>query len=326
MNKEQLPLVSIVTPSYNKGAFIEETIMSVRKQGYPHIEHIVVDGGSTDITLEILRKHADGLVWISEPDKGQSDAINKGWKMSKGEILAYLNADDTYLPNAVETAVKFLVQNRELHMIYGDCNIIDERGQTVARYPASEFNLVDLIVGVNMVPQPTVFFARRVLDDVGYLDPTLHLAMDYDFWVRMALKCRIRYIPKVLANFRVCAGSKSVERSPEFADDMLHTLDKLFSTPALPNEIQALRRRAYGNVHLGRAVHYRSSGQLRESRKHLMEALRVDPRFFLTHSWPWFYLATSFLGASVNNMIFKWARWLTGQNKCRNSMNTGNPA
>jgi glycosyltransferase involved in cell wall biosynthesis len=307
---QKLPLVSIVTPSFNKGRFIEETILNVKNQTYSRIEHIVIDGGSTDGTLDILRKYSDSIIWISEPDKGQSDAINKGWRMARGEILAYLNADDTYMTRAVETAVDFLFQNPDVDMVYGDCNIIDERGQTVSKYPATEFDLLALICGVNMVSQPTVFFQRRVLEKVGYLDTALHLTMDYDFWIRTALKCKIKYIPKLLANFRMCAGSKTMERSPEFTYDILYTLRKLFSRTALPREIKALRRGAYGGFLLAAAVQDRSMGQLREARKHLMAAFMVDPRFFLTNLWPWFYLATSFLGVSVNRMVFKWARSL----------------
>jgi glycosyltransferase involved in cell wall biosynthesis len=307
------PLVSIVTPSYNKGRFIEETILSVKNQTYPHIEHIVMDGGSTDGTLDILKKYSNNLIWISEPDKGQADAINKGWKMAKGEILAYLNADDTYMPWAVETAIKFLEQNPDLDMVYGDCNIIDEQGTVIDRYPSTEFDLIKLVSSQNMIPQPTVFFRRRVLDNVGYLDTNLHLAMDYDFWIRIALKSRIRYIPKVLANFRLCAGTKTVEQSPKWTDDLLYTLDKLFSTPALPKEIQALKRKAYSNVHLWGAIQYHSLGQMRESRKHLVKAMMVYPQFFFSKPWPSFYLATSFLGSSGAKIILKWARRLTNK-------------
>src|SRR4030042_1306962 len=122
MNDED-PLVPIVPPSLNKGRFIEETILSIKNQTYPRIEHIVIDGGSTDETLDILKKYSNSLIWISEPDKGQSDAINKGWRMAKGDILGWLNADDTYMPWAVETAVRFFAENPDVGMVYGRCNI-----------------------------------------------------------------------------------------------------------------------------------------------------------------------------------------------------------
>ena len=125
--KEELPLVSVVTPSYNKGAFIEETILSVKNQTYPRIEHIIIDGGSTDNTIDVIKKYEGtyNMHWVSEPDNGQSDAVNKGWRMARGEILGWLNSDDTYMPWAVETAVKFLTGHPNVSVVYGNCNIIN---------------------------------------------------------------------------------------------------------------------------------------------------------------------------------------------------------
>ena len=141
---QELHLVSIVTPSLNQGRFIEETILSIKNQSYPNIEHIIVDGGSTDNTLDIIKKY-DGtynMRWLSEPDEGQSDAINKGWKMSKGEIIAYLNSDDTYMPRAVETAVKFLTEHPDISMVYGGFNYIDEHGEVIRQSTAGEYHSV----------------------------------------------------------------------------------------------------------------------------------------------------------------------------------------
>jgi glycosyltransferase involved in cell wall biosynthesis len=303
-------LVSIVTPSYNKGAFIEETILSIKSQTYTHVEHIVIDGGSTDGTLDILRKYGDSLTWISEPDKGQSDAINKGWGMARGEILAYLNADDAYVPWAVETAVDFLCQNPDVDMVYGDLDLIDEHANIIGQYRGAKFELVDLVCGRNMIPQPTVFFRRKVLDNVGYLDTNLHLAMDYDFWIRIGLKSRTGYIPKLLASFRLCAGTKTVEQSSKWTDDLLYILDKLFSNSALPKEIKDLKRKAYGNVHISGALKNHSLGQMRESREHFIKALIVYPPCILGNPWPSFYLAATFLSPHATKVIFRWARRL----------------
>ena len=164
--KEELPLVSIVTPSYNKGRFIEETILSIKNQTYPQIEHIIIDGGSTDNTIDIIKKHEGtyNMQWISEPDKGQSDAINKGWRMAKGEIIAYLNADDTYMPWAVEMAVKHLTKHPDISMVYGDCNIINDHGEVIGQEAAGEFDLKDILWRESMVPQQAVFLRREVLD------------------------------------------------------------------------------------------------------------------------------------------------------------------
>ncbi len=136
------PLVSIITPSFNQGHFIEETIQSVLDQDYPNIEYLVIDGGSTDNTVEILRKYEGRLKWISEPDGGQSHAINKGFRMARGEIVAWLNSDDTLLPGAITKAAGHLAANRETMMVYGEGYLMDHHSQITGRFPATEpFNL-----------------------------------------------------------------------------------------------------------------------------------------------------------------------------------------
>lgn len=271
-------MVSIVTPSYNKGSFIEETILSVKNQTYPHIEHIVVDGGSTDETLDILRKYSDSLIWISEPDEGQSDAINKGWRMSRGEIVAYLNADDTYMPWAVQTAVEFLAENPDVAMVYGDCNIIDEHGQVIGQYPTKEFALRQILCGFCIVPQPSVFLRRAVLDKVGYVNTDLYAAMDLDLWIRIGLKFKIRYVPRVLASFRRYPGTKSVSEIPRFSEERFAILDKIFSNLELPKEIRSLRNRAYSYAHCEMGVGYYMQRQMKKARLHLIRSIMLSPR------------------------------------------------
>ena len=282
MNRE-LPLVSVVTPSYNKSSFIEETILSVRNQTYPHIQHIVVDGGSTDDTLDILRRYDDGLIWISEPDEGQSDAINKGWRMAEGEILAYLNADDTYMPSAVQTAVEYLAVNPDVGMVYADADFINEHGEVTRHYQVGEFDLSRILCSYDdlfLVPQPTVFFRKEVLDRVGYLDKNLHLTMDLDFWIRISLKFRIGHIPQILATMRFYPEAKSVSQYYRVVDDCLRVLDKLFRDPELPNEMRECKRQAYGAIHLRGGLGFYYVGQIGKARKHLIKALALYPAQF----------------------------------------------
>ncbi|WP_418791098.1 glycosyltransferase family 2 protein [Phosphitispora sp. TUW77] len=204
------PLVSIITPSYNQGRFIEDTINSVLSQEYPNFEYIVVDGGSTDDTLSILEKYSTRLRWISESDKGQSDAINKGFKMAKGEIVAWLNSDDTYELGAIEKAVSYMTANPKVALVYGHAGIIDEYGKWVRQFEATEpFNLWRLIHVWDYIMQPTTFFRKKALQEVGYLREDLNWCMDWDLWIRLGRKYAVGFIPEVLANNREYEETKT---------------------------------------------------------------------------------------------------------------------
>ncbi len=205
------PLVSIVTPSYNQAHFIEETIQSVLGQDYPLIEYIIVDGGSTDGSAEIIQRYADRLGWwVSERDQGQTDAINKGFARAKGEILAWINSDDTYLPQAVSQAVAALQAHPLASMVYGDANLIDEHGAVLGKFPARQTDYRRLRQGYVHIPQQAAFFRADLWRKVGPLDPTFYFAMDYDLWVRLAGQAPLVYTPQLWANFRLHQTGKSV--------------------------------------------------------------------------------------------------------------------
>lgn len=205
------PLVSIVTPSFNQAAFLEETIQSVLSQDYPRLEYLIVDGGSTDGSLEILQRYADRLAWwVSEPDRGQTDAINKGFARARGEVLAWLNSDDTYLPHAVSQAVAALERNPDVGLVYGDANLIDEESQIIGKFPARQTDYRRLRQGFVHIPQQTAFFRADLWTQVGPLDASFFFAMDYDLWVRLARISRLVYLPETWANFRLHSSGKSV--------------------------------------------------------------------------------------------------------------------
>ncbi len=206
------PLVSIVTPSFNMGGFIEETIQSVLSQDYPHIEYIVVDGGSTDGTLDILRRSASRLRYVSEPDRGQTDAINKGFRLSRGSIFGFLCADDTYLPGAVSTAVRHLLANPGLAGIYGEGYLVAENGANLGRYPTRDFD-PDLLKTECFICQPAAFLRREAFVDAGMMDVDLHCGLDYDLWIRLAKRRHtLLKVDQYLATSRMHRGAKTLRQ------------------------------------------------------------------------------------------------------------------
>jgi glycosyltransferase involved in cell wall biosynthesis len=209
---KNFPLVSIVTPSYNQARFLSDTLESVFNQTYSNIEYIVIDGGSSDGSVALLETYSDRFAyWVSEPDKGQTDAINKGFSMAKGEILAWLNSDDTYQPEAVASAVALMQQNPGYGLVYGEANFIDEHGQVIGRFPAAQTNYERLRRGYVHIPQQAAFWRADLWRKVGPLDDRLYFAMDYDLWLRLANISQVKHFSgQVWANFRLHGDSKTI--------------------------------------------------------------------------------------------------------------------
>lgn len=209
------PRISIITPSFNQGEFIERTIDSVLGQEYPDLEYIVVDGGSTDGTVDVLKKYGGKLRWVSEKDSGQSDAINKGISMSTGEIVAYLNSDDVYEKGALAKVAEYFSSHPETMWVTGKCRIIDINGKEkrtsitgyknffLARYS------YNILLITNFISQPATFLRRRLFDEFGLFDVNQHRVMDYDFWLRVGGKYGPGFIDEHLASFRVYLRSKT---------------------------------------------------------------------------------------------------------------------
>ena len=225
------PLVSVITPSFNQGEFIEKTIKSVLSQAYPNIEYIVIDGGSTDSTLEILGKYSDKIRWISEADKGQADAVNKGFKMAKGEILGWLNSDDTYCAGAIRKAVKAFSTDPAIIMVYGNAYFIDRYGSITGRYPSGPFEPHHLAEEC-FICQPTVFLKSEAIKKIGILDTSVQTCMDFDYWIRVGKKfdpSKITYLSKeFLANSRMYGENKSLGRSEKHYTEIIETAKKHF--------------------------------------------------------------------------------------------------
>lgn len=209
MGLDSYPTVTIVTPSYNMGRFIEATIESVLSQDYPRIEYIIMDGGSTDGTVEILRRYEGALTWHSQHDNGAGDAINRGFELSHGNIFAYLNADDFYLPGAVSTAVRHLCRDAAFGAVYGNAQWIDEQGEVIREYPSRDFNR-DLLLRECFICQPACFMRRDAFESAGRIDPHLRFTFDYELWLRMSRTYPLLHIPEYLAGSRMYRHNKTL--------------------------------------------------------------------------------------------------------------------
>jgi glycosyltransferase involved in cell wall biosynthesis len=227
MTTSNFPLVSIIIPSYNQARFLEFTIQSILEQDYPNFEIIVVDGGSTDGSVEIIKRYADRFAWwVSEKDKGHADALNKGFARAKGEIIAWLNSDDTYYPGAIADAVRVLQENPDVGLVYADADLTDEEGKIIGRFASRQTDYKKLLRASVHIPQATTFFRADLYRQVGELSLSLFFAFDYDLWVRLSKVSRLLYVPHLWATFRLHDEGKSVKNDDRCYPDMLKVYER----------------------------------------------------------------------------------------------------
>lgn len=210
------PKISIITPSFNQAEFLESTINSVLSQNYPNLEFIIVDGGSDDGTVDILRRYERHLTWTSEPDEGQAQAINKGFKRATGQIVAWLNSDDLYLPGTLSAVAGFLADRPEVDLVYGDYYVIDLAGQVLLRKKEIPFDYNILLYGLDYISQPATFFRRAIFDSIGLLDERLHYGLDWEYWLRLADHGgKLAHMPRYLAAARWHPQAKTLAAPPQ---------------------------------------------------------------------------------------------------------------
>jgi glycosyltransferase involved in cell wall biosynthesis len=278
MSSTNCPIVSIITPSYNQAAFIERTLQSVLAQRYPAIEYIVIDGGSTDGSIEVIRRYGGRLAcWISEKDAGQADAINKGFARATGKYLTWLNADDILYPVAVATLVEFLESNPEVDFVYGD---VDQGfdGGTVSTRKGKAMSFADMVRTTELpIPQQGSLWRREVVERIGGLAPRWHVVLDREFFLRVAEHCHIRYLPVTLGFFRQHADAKSVSQQGRWLDELPPMYLEFFARSDLRPEIRALRRETLGVLGLQCAVLSLRNGLYRKALHFVGWALINDP-------------------------------------------------
>lgn len=256
------PLVSIITPSYNQAAFLEKTIQSVLQQEYPNLEYWVIDGASTDGSVEIIQKYAHKLAgWVSEKDQGQAHAINKGFERSHGEVIAWLNSDDLYKPGAVASAVKALQAHPEAGMVFTDVESIDANGETFNLMRYGDWGLADLMT-FHIMGQPGVFMRRSILEKAGHLDLDYKFLLDHHLWLRMGLHAVIKYIPgQIWAAARMHPAAKNVAQAQNFGTEAYRLAEWMAGHPEFSSHLQGIKHQIWAGAHRLNAFYLLDGGQ-----------------------------------------------------------------
>ncbi len=277
-----IPHISIITPSYNQADFLEYTIQSVLKQDCLNLEYGIVDGGSTDGSLDILKKY-DPLLswWISEPDQGQSQAINKGIARTSGDIIAWINSDDIFLPNAIKQAVT-AIEEYDVDLVYGDAVTIDEAGYLLNELIFSDWGLPDLL-RFRVICQPSVFMKRAVWEEVQGLSSDLHFMLDHQLWIKIASRFRVKHIPSFWAASRSHGQAKNVAFAAGFSAEILQLLTWIETDANLADLFEEDQNRIKGGAYRLSARYLLDGDFPARAFNQYCQAIRFWPVYALNH-------------------------------------------
>ncbi len=240
------PLVTVITPTYNRASFLEETIRSVLNQDYQNVEYIVLDDGSTDGSIKVIKKFGKRIIWKSHKNMGEVKTVNKGFAMAQGKIIGVVNSDDFLLPGAISGIVKFMIDNPEIIVAYPDWVRIDKNGKEIGRVITSNYNYEYMLKTHDNVTGPGTFFRKSILNKLKGRDFQFKYVSDYDFWLRAGLIGPFARIPKVLASSRVHPGQATLkDKGHKMAMEHINVLNKYFSLPNIPSNIRTVKSEAY---------------------------------------------------------------------------------
>jgi hypothetical protein len=272
-----MTLVSIITPSYNQAAYLEQTLLSVLNQDYPHIEYIVVDGASTDGSVDIIKKYADRFAyWISEKDHGQAEAINKGFAHASGDIIAWLNSDDYYLQGAVSAAVKAFEENPDAVLVYGNMLAVDEHSRTFNRLSYGQLNLEGLLC-FQIIGQPAVFMRRSALQKTNGLDLNFHFLLDHLLWIQIVKQGRMLHVNQTWSAARYHAEAKNRAKAAEFGREAFRILEVTSQDSDLVPVLAKVGRRARASANRVDSRYLLDGGQPAKAISTWVRALLIHP-------------------------------------------------
>lgn len=301
------PLVSIVTPSYNQAEFLEDTIKSVLAQDYPSIEYLIIDGGSTDSSIDIINKYSSELAWwVSEPDEGQASAINKGMSRAKGKIVAWLNSDDIYLPGAVSEAVQLFQSNPQAGLVFGNAVTIDADGRPIKELVFPDWNFEDLI-GFRIICQPAVFMRGSLFKQVAGLDLNLHFMLDHHLWIRIANLAPIKHASSMWAAARHHEAAKNVTQSAAFGRETLEVLEWMQSQPELAQIVARNKRQVFAGAYRLNARYLLDDGFYGPALRSYAKAFVNQPVYTARHWHRILYALLGIIGLrNLDNLYFKY--------------------
>ena len=306
-----LPAVAIVTPSYQQAQFLEETMQSVLDQQYPFLEYIVIDGGSTDGSKEIIEKFADKLhYWVSEPDDGQSDAINKGFRRTeKALIVGWLNSDDKLLPNALLKVVRTFQNNPDAVLVYGDVQSIDGKGNIINETRFKQMELEDLMQ-FEIICQPAVFIRLQIVKALDGLDVSYHYLMDHHLWLRMAMEGDVIHLPQLLAQARYHADAKNIAHAANFGTEALRLVGWMRSNMYMRRLMNTddFGKKVEAGAHRFNARYLLDAGNAKEAFHEYWMSFKLSPQVCLKEWHRWLFSFLSLIGLGFLKNIFYGAK------------------
>jgi glycosyltransferase involved in cell wall biosynthesis len=274
------PLVTIITPAYNRASYLDETIQSVLGQDYPRIEYIVLDDGSKDHTSAVLAKYTGTITWESHPNMGETRTVNKGFAMAHGDIVAVINSDDPLLPGAIRAAVELMQSRPELLAAYPDWDYIDPKARTMWHEQVPEYDYVRMVREHHCTPGPGTFISRKAVDLMGGRDPEFRYVADFEYWLRLGLNGPMARIPKTLATFRVHPDSASMfHRGRRMAEEHIRLMEKYFARPDIPTEVRRVKATAFSWAHW--VAGHSCGGDWANCLRHFLTSAWYDPRTLL---------------------------------------------